>query len=123
MCLGDEVISLKPGVRLLGLSPQMVFAHTVVAAYWVETQLGNVTVTSGCDGNHTNAPRPSGHYVGNALDYHIKSLWVGPQRASKVIALRDALRSALRDDFLVLAEDVDGPNEHLHVEWLPKRIT
>ena len=111
------MISLKPGVRLLGLSPQMVFAHTVVAALWWEWGLGDLVVTSGAEGNHTNAPRPSGHYAGNALDYRTNDL-----PATETV-IQDKLREALGPDFLVLGENGGTPEEHLHVEYLPRRVT
>lgn len=115
------MISLKEGVRLVALSPQIVFAHTVVVSVWP----GDVMVTSGSEGNHTNAPRPSGHYAGNALDYRTRALWEGlhpDQRNPKVAALHASIHDALGPDFLVLIENLGKESEHLHCEWLPRRI-
>lgn len=112
------MIALKPGVRLLGLSPQMVFAHTVVTSLWQDTGRREIIITSGTEGAHTDTPRPSGHYAGNALDYRTKGLG----RESLELLQRE-LANALGPDFLVIVEDVGGENEHLHVEWRPRRIT
>ena len=100
-------MQIKPGVRLLGLQPQMTVAlsvaESVYARYGAECVL-----TSAVDGNHSRA---SLHYKGYAVDLRI---WNVPQ--SKRPTLVNDLREALGTEYDVILE-----RDHIHVEWDPKR--
>jgi hypothetical protein len=97
------MVSIKAGVRLDKLQPQMVVA--LVVAHEVYRELGvPCTVTSGNDGEHMAG---SLHYTGMALDFRTRDLLP----ADKKVAV-DRLRWRLGGDFDVVLE-VD----HVHIEF------
>ncbi len=99
--------SLKPGVRLDRLSPQMVLAHAIVAEAYAE--LGaECVITSGTEGPHQ---RLSLHIRGDALDYRMRD--VGPLDWEP---LRRKIAERLGELYDVLLEDAPL---HLHVEYDP----
>ena len=106
------MIRLKPGVRLLGIRPELVLAHTVVASVYAHHGRDCV-VTVGIDGRHSLG---SEHYVGAALDYRLNDIDPVELRSR----ITDDARKALGADFDVLHESPGTLNEHLHVEWDPK---
>jgi hypothetical protein len=98
---------LKEGVRLQGLQPQMVVA--LLAAYHIWEQHGDLlTVTSCVDGKHSHT---SLHYAGCALDFRTRDI---KDQEIKTMALK----AALGNDFDVLDED-----DHIHVEYQPRRVS
>jgi len=102
------VIRLKPGVRLLGLAPQLVLAlHAAAGVYEVTGKAKEMVVTSCSDGKHSPT---SLHYVGHAVDLRTSNL--PPERVQKVT---NRLREVLGDEFDVVLEA-----DHIHVEWQPK---
>lgn len=108
---GRAVIRLKPGVRLLGIRPEIALAINVVASVY-QARGHDVVVTSVIDGVHS---RGSEHYAGAAFDCRLNDL---PEIDRGAIAT-DA-RIALGTDFDVLHEGAGTPGEHLHVEYDPK---
>jgi len=102
-------VKLKPGVRLKGLTPQMVLAAMVVEEVLAELGAPCV-ITSANDSKHSAA---SWHYKGQALDFRTKF----DQLNGMENALRDAVKAALGDDFDVVMEAVGTDSEHLHVEY------
>lgn len=110
------MIRLKDGVKLDGLSPQILLAIVVAdqqraALGWMAPRMETV-VTSVNDSQHRVN---SLHYQGRAVDLRThdlddrhKDVWV------------DYIRRALGKDFDVLLEGLGTPNEHLHLEWDPK---
>ena len=112
-------IELKPGVRLHGLVPQMVLAIEMVRERWEEMGQSTLTITVGMEGQHTDAPYPSGHYRGDALDFRTKNIMFVPTRQTGLDSLAAIMRQRLGPDFFVKVENVGEDNEHLHVEWRP----
>lgn len=106
------MIRLKTGVRLLGLRPEMVLAHGIIAAAFAEHG-HDCTVSTGIEGTHSPG---SEHYAGLALDYRLNDVQPVEHRVVIVTTVRDALGA----DFDVLHESRGTPNEHLHVEYDPK---
>lgn len=92
---------LKPGVRLLGLRPEMWAVVLAARELWHP-----VTLTSAVEGTHSPG---SHHYKGYALDLRTHGLSVEPQDA------RQMLQEALGGDFQVILEE-----DHLHVEFDPQ---
>jgi len=113
-------MKLKPGVRLKGLVPQMVLGARVVECVYEEFGAPCV-LTSGNDSKHGEGSLHhclTGKYTDGlcrALDFRTKYETLN----GKEIALRDAVKAALGDDFDVVMEAVGTDNEHLHVEWDP----
>ena len=105
-------MKIKPGVRLIGLTPQMVLAAIVVNDIFWSLSLECV-ITSCNDGKHSSQ---SLHYKGQAMDFRTHY----PQLDGKEIWLRNKVKDALGDDFDVVMEAIGTPNEHLHVEYDPK---
>lgn len=104
-------ISLKSGVRVAGLQPQMVFAAMIVEDLYDEIKI-SCLVTSCNDGVHMSN---SLHYQGCAMDFRTKNVPRG-----MLNNLVESVRTSLGPDFDVVLESINGDNEHLHVEWDPK---
>ena len=100
---------LKPGVRLLGIRPELVVAIIVARDIWSKHNAPFV-ITSCVDGTHTRASK---HYTGCAVDLRTHGL------TNPAGAVRD-LQTALGLDFDVIHEGPGTPQEHIHLEWDPK---
>jgi hypothetical protein len=99
-------MKLKPGVRLLGIKPEMLVA--IVAAESIYRKHGaELTITSCVDGQHTRASK---HYSGCAFDCRTNDL---PPAAITTIAAD--LVAALGPDFDAIKE-----SNHIHIEYDPK---
>lgn len=101
------IIRLKEGVRVAGLSPEIVLALQVAFSIWLEYGDEDLIVTSCREGKHS---ADSKHYKGDAIDLRSKFLGNTGQRVR-------ALQSCLGPDFDVLWERRDTPDEHIHIEW------
>jgi hypothetical protein len=99
-------MTLKPGVRIIGVKPEIVVAMMV--ADGVYRSLGyELTITSAVEGKHS---RGSIHYQGMAFDCRITNL----SPAAPAI-VREAIQKALGGDFDVVLE-----SDHIHIEYEPK---
>ena len=101
------MISLKPGVTLLGLVPQMLLALRVMEELYSRRGT-ELVITAGNDGKHKRA---SEHYGGRALDLRTSNLG-DPAIAGSIVT---SAQQALGPDFFVLLE-VD----HIHIHFEPK---
>ena len=102
------MISLKKGVTVRGIRPEMVFGHTIVCAVYASHDL-DVIVTSATDGVHSYASK---HYDGAAIDYRTRHITATGLKERIV----GEAQAALGPDFDVILEDT-----HLHVQWKPRR--
>ncbi len=102
------MFSIKEGVRLLGMRPEMAYANAaVVEAFRMYGY--DCVMTAGVDGKHSRASK---HYSGCAADYrtrHVNSIHVQ--------SIADKIKAALPTDFDVIVE-LNPP--HLHLEYDPK---
>ncbi len=96
---------LKRGVKLNGMSPQILLAIMVAEPIFAKYQKQELVVTSVTDSKHG---RGSKHYIGNAVDLRTRNL-------SNPTAVEIHLASALGPEFDVVLE-----SNHLHIEWDPK---
>lgn len=104
-----RMISIKDGVTLLGLQPQMIVA--LLAVYAIFQKRGvDLVITAGNDGAHSET---SEHYGGRALDFRTNNL---PHPRADGPDIAGELVTALGRDFQVLFE-----GDHLHVAYKPKR--
>jgi hypothetical protein len=94
------MLQIKPGVNLLGLSPQMEIAVQVVNGVFAEANLDCV-ITSACDSVHG---KHSHHYKGHAVDF----------RMPIVPSIVEKIAEALGPQFQVINE-----TNHIHVEFDP----
>ena len=95
------MISLKPGVRIFGVKPEIVLALQIAESVW-QAQCGQpLVVTSVTDGRHMPE---SLHYQGLAADLRLPSV-------PDLEALRSALAVALGPEFDVILE-----RDHYHLE-------
>lgn len=100
------MLKLKPGVRIIGLRPEIMLAVQVAAS--VYDKFGyDCVITSGTDGSHS---RGSLHYAGQAVDLRTWIVNVEHRRP-----IRDEIAAALGGDFDVVLE-----SNHIHVEYQPK---
>jgi len=97
------MLLLKPGVRVAGMRPEILFA--IIAAERVCAEMGVDCVVTACvDGVHQAG---SLHYCGLAVD--LRSRNFRPGDADKAIA---RIKQCLGADYDVVLE-----NDHIHVEF------
>ena len=100
------MVSLKRGVTLYGLQPQIVLAVAIAEGIWKEDSEQTLVITSVSDGQHS--PR-SLHYAGAAVDLRRRDVSLAPEKAQR-------LSARLGPDFDVILEAT-----HFHIEYQPKR--
>ncbi len=112
MAASKVMLKFKFGVKLDALQPQMVLAVIVIEA--VYSKYGyDCFITSANDSSHKAG---SLHYKGRALDFRLNSL--KKEDREKVVG---DVAVFLGEDYDILHESPDTANEHLHVEYDPKR--
>lgn len=100
------MLSIKEGVRLSGIRPEMAIALQVAASAYAE--MGHdAIVTSVCEGQHGRGSR---HFSGCAIDLRTRHVDADVQ-----MILAKKVGAALGDDFDVVLEST-----HLHIEFDPK---
>lgn len=100
------MISLKPGVHIADIRPEVVLALTIADAVYIKHG-AMLVVTSVRDGKHMTG---SLHYSGAAAD-----LRTGNLKPVEVAEVATQLRAALGPDFDVVVE-----TDHIHLEFDPK---
>jgi len=101
--------TLKPGVRLLGMRPELMIA--ILAAYSIYDDHGyNCTVTSVVDGQHSYG---SAHFTGEGVDIRTRNV-----PGDELQVIRKEIAKALGKEFDVVLE-----SDHLHIEYDPKKGT
>ncbi len=98
-------MTLKPGVRILGVKPETVVGMAVVDTVYTAFDK-NLVVTSVVEGSHS---RGSLHYSGLAFDCRL------PGGVTDYKAFVAGLQNALGGDFDVVLE-----GDHIHVEFQSK---
>ncbi len=94
------------------LSTPMALGMQIVESAYNASGVGYCLATSIMDGVHGKGSR---HYWGDAVDFRTRHI-----ARQKLTELTDRCREYLGAGFDVVLEDVDGPQEHLHVEYDPK---
>jgi hypothetical protein len=94
------MISIKPGVIIFGLQPEMLLGISIIASIFAE-QKEDLVITSVMDGKHMAGSR---HYAGQAVDIRLVSV--------SEAFLPAKLKAALGPDFDVVPE-----SDHLHIEY------
>ena len=97
-------MQLKPGVRIYGIRPEMVWALSACSEVYRKEGY-ELVVTSISEGKHQRASK---HYTGCAADLRMHML---PNPGLIV----QFLRQALGEDFDVVLE-----KDHIHIEFDPK---
>ncbi|MCI0349105.1 MAG: hypothetical protein L0Z53_06730 [Acidobacteriales bacterium] len=98
------MLSLKQGVRVLGIRPELLLALMVAESIYRDRGT-RLVVTSLIDGAHSVG---SLHYAGAAADLRLP-----PDNAPAVVTL---LKEALGADYDVVLEA-----DHIHLEFQPKQ--
>lgn len=106
------MISIKPGVSILGLKPEALFG-LVIANSVFDAHDADMILTSGGEGKHG---RGSLHFSGLAFDLRSKHL-----SALVLNKILKDLRMCLGLSFDVLLEQKGKRNEHFHIEYQPKK--
>ena len=104
----DCEMKVKPGVKVQGVRPELVFALVIAEEVWRQLELPELTVTSVLDGVHSAT---SLHYAGCAVDLRTRDF---PTEVVPVVVA--ALKDRLGVDFDVVAEST-----HIHLEYQPRR--
>jgi hypothetical protein len=100
-------IVIKPGVRILGLRPELLLGVHIVDAIFAKHGLDCV-ITSVIDGKHSRA---SLHYTGCGIDFRTRHIKI----AGVTEEIRIEAKAALGDDFDFIFE-----GNHFHMEYQPK---
>ena len=100
-------MKLKAGVKLEGLSPQIVLALVIAGQVYKDIANKEWVITSVSDGKHSTK---SLHYSGFAVDLRINNITV---LEAKAVLL--SLQSKLGDNYDVVLEI-----DHIHLEYDPK---
>ena len=107
-------MEIKPGVKLLGIRPELLIGADVVESVFKSYGLEAV-VTSAIDGKHKRA---SAHYSGRALDFRIRNISGYAEEgnaARDVQAIFQKIRQKAGENFDVVLE-----SNHIHFEYDPK---
>jgi hypothetical protein len=99
------IVSIKPGVRVRGLSNEILLAIMIAESIYRETE-GTMVITSLTDGQHKAG---SLHHTGEAVDLRLPL----PVTRLQVIS---RLKTALGAEYDVVLE-----SDHIHIEYDPKR--
>lgn len=99
------MFGFKPGVKINGIKPELVFANQVVSSVFHHFGY-SCQCTSGLEGKHS---KKSKHYTGYGADYGIKH--VKPDDVEKVYNM---ICEQLTDEFDIVLETT-----HIHVEFDP----
>lgn len=102
-------MQLKPGVRILGMRPELLVGIWIAEGIW-RKHGADLVVTSVIDGTHK---RSSEHYSGCAADFRVH----GVQNIETIVG---DLQAALGSDFDVIHEGSGTANAHVHLEYQPK---
>jgi hypothetical protein len=108
------MLKVKNEVRPKSLVIVAAFVNAALEMGLFKTLRGDMLITSALDGVHK---RNSAHYAGLAVDLRTKNF---PGKVEK-FEFVDRVKARLGDRYDVILEDLDGPNEHLHVELDPSR--
>ena len=100
------MLSLKPGITIGKLKPQMVLACNIAAWCFIEESY-HTTVTSGDDGKHGIG---SLHYDGEAIDLRINHI----PSSDTVARIVEKLKTNLGNNYDVVLE-----SDHIHIEFDP----
>ena len=103
-------MKFKVGVGLKSLTPQALLGMIVADAAYKAFNL-DMTITSVNDSTHMEKSK---HYKGLAFDIRTK----GTGMAKRLHG--DIQRSLAHIGYDVILEDLEGDNEHIHVEYDPK---
>lgn len=102
------MISIKPGVNLKGISPEIVIALQVAESIYAKHDIeGGLVVTSALDSKHK---RGSKHYIGNAVDIRTRTV---PNDDLKLL-ISEEIAAALGNEYDVVLEST-----HIHIEFDP----
>lgn len=99
-------LQIKPGVRVRGLSPEIMLAITIAQASYERCGEESMTITSLTDGKHSDR---SLHYCGDAVDLRL------PLDPDVIPVLVNFLKVRLGESYDVVLE-----KDHIHVEFDPK---
>ena len=102
------MISVKPGVDLSLLQPQMALAAQVVAEIY-RTYGCELVITGGCEPGHSPGGR---HPIGLALDFRTRNVPAG-----FLGSLGDKVQEALGEQYDTVEKRIPP---HLHVEFDPR---
>jgi len=105
----ERAVRTKPGVKLFGLRPELVWALSVADGVYRELNV-DLVITSVMDGKHSVT---SLHYAGAAADLRIRDMG-----QTKAETARDMIEERLTDEFDVVLE-----KDHIHLEVQPRRVS
>lgn len=116
------IVRIKPGVSLDKVHHKMFFAVFCAAVVWEQMGANFIEVTGANEAGHTTNPDKERQFhrlpdgTCQAFDFGIHNL-----KSEKKPEARRILASMLGSMYDVLLEFVDTKDEHIHVQFDPKR--
>lgn len=107
------LLSIGPKARLQGIRPELNTACVVLLGVLIPHNV-RMQISHGVDGIHKRA---SIHYNGGAEDFMFLDK-IGSVIKRQIF---EDWKGNVGQDFDILYEDPDGPNEHFHCEYQPKQ--
>lgn len=101
-------LSCKQGVRVQGMSPEIMLAISVAHMVYV-SQGNNCIITAVSDGKHMPG---SLHYKGRAVDLRLPAM---PNTVAHAQMIANQIRMGLTNEYDVILE-----KDHIHIEFDPK---
>lgn len=101
------MISIKAGVILTGIKPEIVLAAHIVDQVYSQYGIQDCVITSGLEGKHK---LHSKHYLGEALDFRTNNM-----PGNIAIKITDVAQQRLGSNYDIIFE-----TDHIHCEFDPK---
>lgn len=106
------MITIKEGAKIKGIQPEILVGLAIIDKVFTKYGI-DLIITEGTGGVHMQG---SLHYVGQALD--IRSNRISDVTMKK--AILNECQILLGDEYDMIIEDLEQPNEHYHAEFQPK---
>lgn len=111
-------MTLKPGVRVVGIKPEILLALTITDGVYRDLKL-RCEVKSIVDGNHDGGPyHTSSHYSGTSFDVTIppvETFQAGNTTPEELLA---ELKARLGTEFFT---SMNQAASHIHISYMPQQ--
>lgn len=101
------MLSIKNGVVLTGIKPEMAIAACIVDQVYSQYGMQDCVITSGLDGTHKKGSK---HYTGEALDFRTNNM-----PGNIAVKITDIAQQRLGSNYDIIFE-----TNHIHCEFDPK---
>ncbi len=111
-------MTLLPGVRIVGLKPEILLAMVIVDGIYRHYGLP-CDIKSVVDGNHSGGPyHTSSHYGGTSFDVAIPSASLFTSISSTPQELFDIIVAHLGSEYFA---SLNSAGSHIHISYMPQQ--